>query len=217
MRLAAKIEYRVFHSHCNAIVSSMHGTSRLNDEISGHACDPCPRNKHCAARGSIASCSSAQLAILRSAQPGAVGFVIVSCSFIPSRISSCTSHRCSAIDFGLPATARPSPRRPDRHRPAALLAAWRSFTRSQRSSSRGAFIRSAHAANAGVGPRQRSRCPRRHPAFAAEVRERRVRDAPRRRHALHRRRRRRRNRDERSRERRRARGHRGAICQPISR
>ena len=28
----------------------------------------------------------------------------------------------------------------NRHRPAALLAAWRSFTRSQRSSSRGAFI-----------------------------------------------------------------------------
>ena len=40
--------------------------------------------------------------------------------------------------------------------PAALLAAWRSFTRSQRSSSRGAFIRSAQAANAGVAPRQRS-------------------------------------------------------------
>ena len=39
---------------------------------------------------------------------------------------------------------------------AALLAAWRSFTRSHRSSSRGAFIRSAQAANADVGPRQRS-------------------------------------------------------------
>jgi hypothetical protein len=43
-----------------------------------------------------------------------------------------------------------------RHRPAALLAAWRSFTRSQRSSNRGASIRSAQAANAGVAPRQRN-------------------------------------------------------------
>jgi len=33
-------------------------------------------------------------------------------------------------------------------------AAWRSFTRLQRSRSRGDFIRSAHFANAGVGPRQ---------------------------------------------------------------
>src|SRR5437762_3013759 len=39
---------------------------------------------------------------------------------------------------------------------AALLAAWLSFTRAQRSSSRGAFIRSAQAANAGVAPRQRN-------------------------------------------------------------